>query len=56
MSCDEVPRRLREREAACHSEAERHRAEAERITVLLAIGEQEPGRISTACEVVGEQP
>ena len=30
MSCDEVLRLLREREAACRGEAERLRAEAER--------------------------
>lgn len=56
MSCDEVLRLLREREAACRSEAERLRSEAERITALLALCEEELARISTACEVVGELP
>lgn len=56
MSCDEVLRLLREREAACHSEAERLGAEAERITVRPVMCEQEPARISTAREVVGELP
>ncbi|MFH9354700.1 hypothetical protein [Kitasatospora sp. NPDC017646] len=56
MSCDEVLRLLREREAACRGEAERLRSEAERITALLALCEEELARISTACEVVGELP
>ncbi len=56
MSCDEVLRLLREREAACHSEAERLGAEAERIMVRPVMCEQEPARISTVCEVVGELP
>ncbi|MDT0470008.1 hypothetical protein [Streptomyces gibsoniae] len=56
MSCDEVLRLLREREAACRGEAERLRAEAERITALLATCERELARITTACEVVGELP
>jgi hypothetical protein len=56
MSCDEVLRLLREREAACHSEAERLGAEDERITVRPVMSEQEPARISTAREVVGELP
>jgi hypothetical protein len=56
MSCDEVLRLLREREAACRSEAARLRAEAERITALLVTCEQELARITTACEVVGELP
>lgn len=43
MSCDEVLRLLREREAACHSEAERLGAEAERITVRPVMCEQEAG-------------
>src|SRR5688500_1461058 len=56
MSCDEVLRLLREREAACRSEAERLRAEAGRITALLATCVRELGRITTACQVVGELP
>ncbi|GAX58095.1 hypothetical protein SO3561_09666 [Streptomyces olivochromogenes] len=56
MSCDEVLRLLREREAACHSEAERLGAEAERLMVQPVMCEQEPARISTACDVVGELP
>jgi hypothetical protein len=56
MSCDEVLRLLREREAACRGEAERLRAEAERITALLATCERELARITTACQVVGELP
>jgi hypothetical protein len=56
MSCDEVLRLLREREAACRGEAERLRAEAERITALLATCEGELARITTACQVVGELP
>ncbi|MGX4694969.1 hypothetical protein [Streptomyces sp. JNUCC 63] len=43
MSCDEVLRLLREREA-------------ERITALLTTCEREPARITTACQVVGELP
>lgn len=56
MSCDEVLRLLREREATCHSEAQRLGVEAERFMDRPAMCEQEPGRISTACEVVGELP
>ena len=56
MSCDEVLRLLRVREAACRGEAERLRAEAERITALLATCERELARITTACQVVGELP
>ncbi|MEU6321982.1 hypothetical protein [Streptomyces sp. NPDC047009] len=49
-------RLLREREAACRSEAERSRSEVERITALLTMREEELARISTACQVVGELP
>ena len=56
MGCEEVLALLREREASCRREAERLRGEAERITSLLAVCEQELARVATAYQVVGELP
>lgn len=56
MSCDVVLRQLDERSAAYRAEAERLRAEAERITGLLAVCEAELDRLVTARQVVGELP
>jgi hypothetical protein len=56
VGCDEVLVLLREREAACHGEAERLRGESERIAGLLRACEEELARLSTAVEVVGELP
>jgi hypothetical protein len=56
MGCEEVLALLREREASCRREAERLRGEAERITALLAVCEQELARVATAYQVVGELP
>lgn len=56
MSRDVVLQQLEERSAAYRAEAERLRAEAERIMGLLAMCEAELGRLVTAREVVGELP
>jgi hypothetical protein len=49
----EVLALLREQEAACRAEADRLRAEGERIAVVLAEREAELAEIATACRVVG---
>jgi hypothetical protein len=54
MSRDVVLQQLDERSAAYRAEAERLRAEAERITGLLAVCEAELERLVTARQVVGE--
>jgi hypothetical protein len=56
MSRDVVLQQLDERSAAYRREAERLRAEAERIAGLLAVCEAELERLVTAREVVGELP
>jgi hypothetical protein len=56
MSRDVVLQQLDERSAAYRAEAERLRAEAERITGLLAVCEAELERLVTARQVVGELP
>lgn len=56
MSRDVVLPQLEERSAAYQAEAERLRAEAERITGLLAVREAELERLVTARQVVGELP
>jgi hypothetical protein len=56
MSRDVVLQQLDERSAAYRAEAERLRAEAERITGLLAVCEAELDRLVTARQVVGELP
>jgi hypothetical protein len=56
MSCDVVLQQLDERSAAYRAEAERLRAEAERIKGLLAVCEAELDRLVTARQVVGELP
>jgi len=56
MSRDVVLQQLDERSAAYQAEAERLRAEAERITGLLAVCEAELERLVTARQVVGELP
>lgn len=56
MSRDVVLQQLDERSAACRAEAERLRAEVERITGLLAVCEAELERLGTARQVVGELP
>jgi hypothetical protein len=53
MSQVEVLALLREQGAACRAEADRLRAEGERIVVLLAERETELAEIATACRVVG---
>ncbi len=53
MSRVEVLALLREQEAACRAEADRLRAEGERIAVVLAEREAELAEIATACRVVG---
>jgi hypothetical protein len=49
----EVLALLREQEAACQAEADRLRAEGERIAVVLAEREAELAEIAAACRVVG---
>ena len=49
----EVLALLREQEAACQAEADRLRAEGERIAVVLAEREAELAEIATACRVLG---
>lgn len=56
MSRDVVLQQLDERSAAFQAEAERLRAEAERIAGLLAVCEAELERLVTARQVVGELP
>lgn len=56
MSRDVVLQQLDERSAAYRAEAERLRAEAERITGLLAVCEAELERLVTARQGVGELP
>lgn len=56
MSRDVVLQQLDERSAAYRAEAERLRAEAERITGLLVVCEAELERLVTARQVVGELP
>jgi hypothetical protein len=56
MSRDVVLQQLDERSAAYRAEADRLRAEAERITGLLAVCEAELDRLDTARQVVGELP
>lgn len=56
MSRDVVLQQLDERSAAYRAETERLRAEAERITGLLAVCEAEMERLVTARQVVGELP
>jgi hypothetical protein len=53
MSQVEVLTLLREQEAACQAEADRLRAEGERIAAALAERETELAEIAMACRVVG---